>query len=232
MDASANAKPISGKIYTLHGPSKKIFFPGKEVNETVHLLLRRHWTLMARNIVVLSIEACVPVVVFMFLAVGLNIDFSYGTLAATAAVLLGSIYYLFLWLLFLNQWIDYYLDIWIVTDKRILNVEQRGLFARTVSELHISKIQDVTSIVNGKIQTFLDFGDVDIQTAAEQKRFMFEKVPHPRQVAKMIMDLHHEAEKQEIREVREEELKVEQTDRGDSGTASNETQDSATETHG
>lgn len=212
MNEPIQTTPIAGKIYSLHGPSKQIVFPGKDVNETVHLLLRRHWTLMAQNMVVLFIEACVPLVVFIFLAVGLNIDFSYGTAAATIAFLIGSIYYLFLWLLFLNQWIDYYLDIWIVTDKRILNVEQRGLFSRTVSELHISKIQDVTSIVNGKIQTFLDFGNVDVQTAGEQKRFMFEMVPHPRQVAKMIMDLHHEAEKQEIREVRKEELKVEEED--------------------
>lgn len=212
MNEPTQTTPIAGKIYSLHGPSKQIVFPGKDVNETVHLLLRRHWTLMARNMVVLGIEAFVPIVVFIFLAVGLNIDFSYGTAEATIAFLIGSIYYLFLWLLFLNQWIDYYLDIWIVTDKRILNVEQHGLFSRTVSELHISKIQDVTSIVNGKVQTFLDFGDVDVQTAGEQKRFMFEKVPHPRQVAKMIMDLHHEAEKQEIREVREEELKVEHSE--------------------
>lgn len=209
MQTSPNVTPITGKIYRLHGPARHILFPGKEVDETVHLLLRRHWSLIVRNCFVLLIEAFVPVVVYVFLSVGLNIDFSAGSIMGTIAVLLGSVFYLFLWLFFLNQWIDYYLDIWIVTDKRILNVEQNGLFSRTISELHISKIQDVTSIVNGKLQTFMDFGDVHVQTAGEQERFIFEKVPRPRQVAKVIMDLHHEAERKEAHDLRSEELKAE-----------------------
>ncbi|KAA0206362.1 hypothetical protein EDM68_02565 [Candidatus Uhrbacteria bacterium] len=100
----------------------------------------------------------------------------------------GSAFWLFAWLFIFQHFIDYYLDIWIVTTKRVLNIEQTGLFARTVSELRLYRIQDVTSIVNGFFHTLLDFGDVEIQTAGEKTRFVFEEIPHPTRISKSILE--------------------------------------------
>lgn len=107
----------------------------------------------------------------------------------TVAVLGGSLFFLYAWLFLFQNFVDYYLDIWIVTTKRILNIEQIGLFGRTVSELRLYRIQDVTADVRGVLHTFLNYGNVHIQTAAEQMRFEFEEVPHPNEVAKTILEL-------------------------------------------
>lgn len=101
----------------------------------------------------------------------------------------GSAFFLFAWLFLFQLFLDYYLDSWIVTTRRILNIEQNGLFGRTVSELRLYRIQDVTAIVNGFVKTMFNFGEVEIQTAGEHERFMFEEIPRPNEVAKTVLEL-------------------------------------------
>jgi len=106
-----------------------------------------------------------------------------------AIIFAGSLFFLFCWLFLFQAFIDYYLDMWIVTNKRILNIEQTGLFNRRVSELRLYRIQDVTATVNGALHTVFNYGDVEIQTAGEKERFMFEDVPNPNQVSKAVLQL-------------------------------------------
>lgn len=101
----------------------------------------------------------------------------------------GSAFFLFAWLFLFQLFLDYYLDSWIVTNRRILNIEQNGLFGRTVSELRLYRIQDVTATVNGFVKTMFNFGEVEIQTAGEREHFMFEEIPKPNEVAKTILEL-------------------------------------------
>ena len=104
-------------------------------------------------------------------------------------VLLATLYYLSIWLFFFTEFIDYYLDVWIITNDRVVNIEQQGLFARTISELDLFKIQDVTSEVKGVIPTMFNFGNVYIQTAGQKERFIFKNIPAPHEVRKTIVDL-------------------------------------------
>ena len=109
------------------------------------------------------------------------------------------------WITFFLIWIDYYFDVWIITTKRIVNINQQGLFTRTVSELELDKIQDITTDVRGVIPTFLNFGDLQIQTAAEQERFLFAKVPNPYLLKDTIMNLEKTNAKQaEVDKAKEE----------------------------
>jgi hypothetical protein len=38
------------------------------------------------------------------------------------------------------------------------------------------------------IESYFDFGNIEIQTGATAQRFSFEKVPHPLQIKDSIMD--------------------------------------------
>ena len=113
--------------------------------------------------------------------------------------LLGSsAFLLFTWLFLFQNFLDYYLDMWIVTNRRVLNIEQTGLFSRTVSALRMYRIQNVTATVTGVLHTILDFGNVEIETAGEKLRFVFEDVPHPNRVAKTILELAEEDRKEHL----------------------------------
>jgi hypothetical protein len=80
------------------------------------------------------------------------------------------------------------LNIWIVTDTRILDIWQITFFNRKISELHLESIQDISVNTNGIIQSYFNFGNIDIQTAASAQHFTFEEVPHPLEIKDKIMD--------------------------------------------
>lgn len=167
-------------------------FPHKRDRETVIIVVRRHWWVMLKFVLVFVFQLLVGAAVVVLLLMS-GAKFQSGSPAELLLVLFGSLYVLFVWAFFFHNWVDYYLDVWIVTDERILNIVQNGLFSRTVSELSMANVQDVTSELRGKMQTFLDFGDVHIQSAGERERFLFDNVGNPEGISARIVELHEAA---------------------------------------
>lgn len=163
-------------------------FPGKEKGEKAILVLRRHWLIFFKQILFFIFASAVPIIFYAFFSALLENPLENEALKA-AAILITSIYYLTIWLIFFTSFVDYYLDIWIVSNRRIINIEQRALFSRVISEQRLDRIQDITSEVHGIIPTIFDYGDVHIQTAGAQQRFIFKQVRHPNQIRKKIIAL-------------------------------------------
>ena len=95
------------------------------------------------------------------------------------------------WMIFFIIWTNYYLDVLIVTDKRIVDIEQKGFFYREISTVRIENIEDITVSVSGVLATFIDYGTLRIQTAAEAREFIIRDVPMPNKVKSTIYDLHN-----------------------------------------
>jgi len=106
-----------------------------------------------------------------------------------------SVYYFSCWLFLFSAFLDYYLDFWVVTNDRLLNINQEGIFSRTISELDLYKIQDATSEVQGILASLFGYGDIHIQTAGETQRFELKQIPNPNEVRGVIMDLAEEDRK-------------------------------------
>lgn len=162
-------------------------FPNQKPNEHVLMFMRRHW------IVVLKIAATsvclVAIPVFLYI-IYLNYTNYFDSEIITAlTTLLFSAFLLFIILYTFSNFVDYYLDVWIVTNQRIINVEQKGLFARVISEKDLGRMQDITSEVKGFWATLLSYGDVHIQTAGEKERFVFKQIPFADEAARRISNL-------------------------------------------
>jgi hypothetical protein len=84
-----------------------------------------------------------------------------------------------------------------VTDRRIVIIKQKCLFSRVISELELENIQDITTDIKGIIPTFLNYGNLFVQTAAEMERFVFRNIPNPTEVKDLIMSLQKTAESKE-----------------------------------
>ena len=110
-----------------------------------------------------------------------------GVLLEILTKLAVSFYYLVIWIFFWNAWVDYYMDVWLVTTDRLIGYEQKGLFNRTVAELRLSRVQDVNSKVKGFWGTIFHFGDVVVQTAGEAVNFELKNINQPYQVAEKIL---------------------------------------------
>lgn len=170
---------------------RDVHFPGQHEGERVILVLRRHPFVFFLTVVYFALLTLVPIVIRLL--VPADVTPAPGGIFHGLLILAVSAYYLSLWLFFLFAWVDYYLDLWIVTDERIVNIEQAGLFNRTIAEQRIIRVQDATSEVKGLLPTFLNYGHVFVQTAGERARFVFEQVPYPDLVKKVVIKAHEAA---------------------------------------
>ena len=168
--------------------------PQQAPDETVELMLRRHVFVVLVELALLLLLAAVPLAAQQVI-LRVQPDFFDDEVPTMLFTLLLFTWELFVWLFLYRAFLDYYLDVWIVTNKRIISIEQEGLFNRHFSEQKLFRVQDVTSLQKGFFATFLDYGDVSIQTAAEVERFLFEQVPHPTRVALRITELVEENKK-------------------------------------
>ncbi len=127
----------------------------------------------------------VPIAVLIFFSFTKNDVFADPIWGPVASIVFMG-YLLIVFMLTITEITDYWLDVWIVTTERIINTEQFGLFHRVISEMHLRQIQDITSEMTGPLQTFLTFGNVYIQTAAEKERFQFKNIDNPDEIKVLI----------------------------------------------
>lgn len=161
-------------------------FPGQHEGEEVIRIVHRHWFNLVAHFFILLVLFCVTfgsIILFTLLFP----EVAQGN-SVTLAFIENS-FLLFLWLYAFLLWIDYYFDVWIITSERVINIEQKGLFVRHISEIDFSRIQDISTHVTGFISTMLNFGDLYIQTASENERVTFRQVPDPNQLKDEIMRL-------------------------------------------
>ncbi len=176
-------------------------FQGQRENEEVLRIIHRHWFNIFLQYTGIGCTALL--LVFVFSTLPQIAALSSDTLPPVFLSFILNTFLLFLWLYSFLIWVDYYFDVWIITNERIVNIEQKGFFSREVSELQFSRIQDVTSVVDGFIPTMLNFGDVYVQTAAEEKRFVFRQIPDPYTIKDMVMQLSRSASPEEARRINE-----------------------------
>ncbi len=163
--------------------------PNQLKNEEVILVLRRDFVIFFFIILRYLLLAILPIFAKIFI-----IDFIFPHIVDTdegvaVLTLLAFGYYLYIWLFFYRAFLDYYLDVWIVTNQRILNIELEDLFNRTVAEQKLNRIQDITTEQKGFLPHFFNYGNVYIQTAGTIQRFVFEEVSNPNKVAHQIHKL-------------------------------------------
>ena len=162
--------------------------------EHIELVLKRHWLIL--------FVKCVQLVIFFVL--GFLIYWFMGAYASNysgfleLARFLIAFYFLIMWEVFFVSIIDYFLDTWIVTDHRIVDIQQCGFFKRNVSELRYPKIEDITVKMTGFIPTLFNYGDIQIQTAAEIEEFKFKQVPNPSGVKDLIFKIYDQYSQEHI----------------------------------
>lgn len=164
-------------------------------DEHVVLEVRKHWIVFVGQAVGLLFTGFLPFVVLtaleIFVPQILTIDIPGNS--GALFLFLYSLWLLAIWISFFVNWTKYYLDVWYVTEKRIIIIDQRKIFNREVSNIRFDKVQDVTVVVNGFLSTLLGFGNVKVQTASEDSTdFYMTTVRHPQQVRKVIFGKHNE----------------------------------------
>lgn len=171
----------------------KFHFKDIDSNDEILYVIHRNWFYLLSQYFVLAIFSLVVFAAVTFLPTFYPALFTSEFKAVTMFV--ENLFMLAIWIFGFLIWIDYYFDLWVITSERIVNIEQKGLFMRRVSELRYAKIQDVTTEVNGFFPTMLNYGDVRVQTAGEEEEFVFKSISDPYHVKSIILDLQRKNDK-------------------------------------
>ena len=97
-----------------------------------------------------------------------------------------------------ERFLMWFFSVNIVTDERFIDVDFYGLLFKHVSVAQLENIEDVNYFQKGVMAVFFNYGDVLIQTAAEITEFVFNKVPNPEKVVKVLSELIAEEEREAL----------------------------------
>ena len=162
--------------------------PGLLPDEKLIKLYRRHPITLFGLYMGVAITFIIPLSAYLFIR-GMLGDFFETEAGLTLFVLFVSVFLLFALLFMFQQFLDHWLDVWILTNRRIINIEQTGLFTRVRAEVRLYRVQDVTSEIKGVMRHMFNYGMVFTQTAGERMRFTFEDIPEPKEASKLILQL-------------------------------------------
>lgn len=169
----------------------KVFtFEERDDGEEIILVLRRHWF---TNVGWILITIAMVIAPFFFQSVPL-LDYFPPNYRFVAHIF----WYLLTFAYAFEQFLSWYFNVCIITDERVVDVDFYNILVKKFTDTKISMIQDVTSKVVGVEQTLFNFGTVMIQTASEIPEIIFEKIPNPEKVIKVLQQLRQEEEQEAI----------------------------------
>lgn len=168
----------------------RVRFETQEVRERVILLLRQHW--------VTQVRWALMVIAMMALPVMLKFIPLISFMPKNYQIMTVLMWYLLTLAVLYEKFISWFYRVFIVTDERVIDIDFYHLLYKEISDAKIDNIEDVTYSQGGMLKTMLNYGDVILQTAAEQRQFLIESVPEPDRVAKILNELKLEEEQEKI----------------------------------
>lgn len=160
-----------------------------EEGENIVMVVRKHWFVMLATIIGILLMAVIPLIIYMILNSSL-LPINIPDFNQSFKIWMGflySLWLLILWVVFFVDWTDYYLDMLLITDKRVMNVNQNGFFRREVISFRYEQIQDITVETKGVLQTFFKYGLIQVQTAGEKRCIIIKHASNPEEARSEIL---------------------------------------------
>ena len=165
--------------------------PWEEVTEVI----RRHWIVYVILGAYLLLWIWITISLFVILWI---------TIFSSLLVIVFRLFYsMFLYL----EWLNHELDLFIVTNNRIIGVEQKSFLDRTVSECNLWQVQEVNSSTKWFFANILNYWTIFIQTAWNSTTLKMDFAPDSLQWARKILNIvdvyrekHHSVAKMKLKE--------------------------------
>jgi hypothetical protein len=90
-----------------------------------------------------------------------------------------------IWLV--REFLDYYMDAWIVTNQGVIDLEWHGWFHRQSSRILYSDVQGVSYEIKGVLGTLMRFGTLSVEKISTGTAISLADVPKPRSVEALIL---------------------------------------------
>ena len=197
FDYIGNPKSIQEKILELRGlplpterpirkaPFYMLAFPFAPIREDETVTWHTHWFILLKAIIppLLAVVILVVLLVWIGTAPQIPISEQYsGAVQVVLVVLLVLASLFFLW-----QYADWWNDVYILTEDRIIDIKRIPLIYEDRREAYLEQIQDARYAIPSLLYRILGLGDVFIETAGKAENFEFKTVPNPAQVVREIV---------------------------------------------
>ena len=165
-------------------------FVGQRSDEQVVLVFRRHPIVITKGFLALLLVSAVTFMPMIIVPSNQNLLY-----VGLGGVVLGL-------LIFFYHWIGWYFSFYIVTNQRIRQNTQRGLFSKSVVDLGLNKVQSAFVNVHGVLGNILKYGTIKLHTQVGD--MVIKKVANAEMVYGIIQEemgkIEHEDEQEETDE--------------------------------
>lgn len=151
------------------------YFKDQLEDEDVLFMFRKHPVVMRKGLIYSSIALLLGVLPSL-------VKPEYWVLGAglVGGIILAAI-------VMMPYWITWYYSVFIVTDQRFVQLNQKGLWNKSVVDIALPQIQMVNYEVKGLEQTMLGFGTVMMQTFVGD--LVIHEIHHPEKIQKQMLQL-------------------------------------------
>lgn len=160
---------------------ENIHFLDQDAEEKVVLFLRWH-PITNLGWILLSFAFLIAPVIFAYFPVLSSLPLGFR-------LTISLLWYLIAVTYVYEKFLHWFFSGFLITNKRVIDIDFENLIYRQVSFATLDKIEDVTIKAGGGGMTLFNYGDVFIQTAAEIENIEFERIPKPDKVAHILKGL-------------------------------------------
>lgn len=149
-------------------------FEGQRDDETITIVFRRHIIALRKGFYLLLIPfavSSIPALIFP--------QYLWLFLVALGGFGLGL-------LLFSYYWLGWFYTYFVLTNQRLRQVSQSGFFGRSVVDLNLSKVQNISYSVPGFTGEIFGFGTIVIQTYVGD--LLLDRIHHPDVIYNKLQD--------------------------------------------
>lgn len=158
----------------------ELAFEGQREGEQVKMVFRRHILTAKRGFGWLILMMMLGLVPMLAWVGDVRMFWIFGGFVIVGLLGLGYTYML------------WYFSFYIVTDERIRQVSQKGLFKKTVVDLNLNRVQSISYNIPGVLGGMFGYGTILIQTGVGD--LVISKVAKPEKVYNKLQNLAGRAE--------------------------------------
>lgn len=133
-------------------------FPGQHEGEVVQFIFRQHPLVMRKALIGGLLVIVVAVLPLDFPQI-YAVDWVVGVLVKLMWAVIAIVFFAWFY-----RWVGWYYTIYLVTDRRILEIKQKGFFDRKVDEWQLDGISNVNYHIGGFQAVLFGFGDITART--------------------------------------------------------------------
>lgn len=154
-------------------------------DEQMLLVVHKHWASLLGE-AALTIVPGFTILWLLFLFRGLPLTSADASIHAIITLLV-PLCFLILWTILAIQWTNYYLDMLVVTDRRIFYTTQINFTQRTINQWNILDVRHVNVRFGNLFESFFNYGSIEIEAHDESGSTKISGIPDPEYVSAVIL---------------------------------------------